>query len=135
MGDEIEQFGRRPLAVELGEGGKHSAAEPGAGKGCARRLGDFLDGGLLRTPRARLPRLQVRGARHDDRIQVQARFPSGSGDGRKRDSRVLFVGDDDFEDDRRRDGFGRLPVCVELDGIEAIAEIDAADKEMGMHRP
>ena len=33
VGDEVEQLGRRSLAVELGEVGEHAAAEADAGKG------------------------------------------------------------------------------------------------------
>ena len=98
-----------PLAVELGEGGEHAAAEFDARKRGARRLRDLLDRRLLRALGAGLPGLQVGGARDDNRIDLQARALRGRGDGLERRRGVGFVGNDDLQDDLRGGGFGRLP--------------------------
>ena len=126
VGDIVERPGGRALAVELGEIGRHAAAEPRGREGGARRGVGLLEARHLRPRRVGLHRHHV--LRREDRHRRRREARLG---GRRRERGELGRGieaaaGDDLEDDLGAGQLGEGAVAAEFGQAVAAAEVDLA---------
>ncbi len=131
VADDIELCRRDTLAVELGEIGKHAAAETKRREGRAGTGIDLFERRAVRPCAAGRRRLTVDGRRHHHRIEAEAGIKDLTGDLGQFQRRIVPAGQSDFQ--RRFAGKCRsnLGKGSERPGIVACERIVVEEERLG----
>ena len=134
MGDEIQQFGRRPLAVELGEEGEHAAAKRDPGEGAARGAINLGKRRSIRSLAAGQHGFQVDRRGDSDRRRQQSGLLDRGADAAELGIGRRFARQQYLQHDRGPGRFAQPAIVLQRRGNSALSAIDVTDEMTGRGR-